>query len=60
MQLKELIRAVSIVAGLALVPCGSVPALAQVFAPTNPSVKCPKGPYTLEETSPRIVPHAYK
>lgn len=29
---------------------------AGMFAPTNPSVKCPKGPYTLEETSPRIVP----
>ena len=33
---------------------------AGLFAPTNPSVKCPKGPYTLEETSPRIVPHAPK
>ena len=31
-----------------------------MFAPTNPSVKCPKGPYTLEETSPRIVPHVHK
>lgn len=33
---------------------------AGMFAPTNPSVKCPKGPYTLEETSPRIVPHVNK
>jgi len=33
---------------------------AGLFAPTNPSVKCPKGPYTLEETSPRIVPHPPK
>ena len=28
-----------------------------MFAPTNPSVKCPKGPYTFEEAAPRIVPH---
>jgi hypothetical protein len=28
-----------------------------MFAPTNPRVKCPKGPYTLEETAPRVVPH---
>ena len=28
-----------------------------MFAPTNPKVKCPKGPYTLEEHAPRIVPH---
>ena len=27
------------------------------FAPTNPSLKCPKGPYSLEEAAPRIVPH---
>lgn len=27
-----------------------------LFAPTNPKVKCPKGPYTLVETAPRIVP----
>jgi hypothetical protein len=33
---------------------------AGMFAPTNPSLKCPKGPYTLEEVSPRIVPHAHK
>jgi hypothetical protein len=34
---------------------------AGLFAPTNPSVKCPKGAaYTLEETSPRLVPHANK
>ena len=33
---------------------------AGMFAPTNPNVKCPKGPYTLEETSPRIVPHGHK
>ena len=33
---------------------------AGMFAPTNPAVKCPKGPYTLEEASPRIVPHANK
>lgn len=30
---------------------------AGMFAPTNPKVKCPKGPYTLEESAPRIVPH---
>jgi len=30
---------------------------AGLFSPTNPKVKCPKGPYTLEEVSPRIVPH---
>lgn len=28
-----------------------------MFAPTNPKVKCPKGPYTLEESAPRIVSH---
>ena len=28
-----------------------------MFAPTHPGVKCPKGPYTLEERAPRIVPH---
>ncbi len=28
-----------------------------MFAPTNPNVKCPKGPYTFEEAVPRIVPH---
>jgi len=28
-----------------------------MFAPTNPKVKCPKGPYTLEEAAPGIVPH---
>jgi hypothetical protein len=28
-----------------------------IFAPTNPRVKCPKGPYTLEEAAPAIVPH---
>jgi hypothetical protein len=33
---------------------------AGLFAPTNPRVKCPKGPYTLEEVSPQIVPHAHK
>ena len=34
---------------------------AGMFAPTNPAVKCPpKDPYTLEEVSPRIVPHAHK
>ena len=33
---------------------------AGMFAPTNPNVRCPKGPYSLEETSPRIVPHAHK
>ena len=31
-----------------------------MFSPTNPNVKCPKGTYTLEETSPRIVPHDHK
>ena len=30
---------------------------AGLFAPTNPDVKCPKSPYTLRETAPRIVPH---
>ncbi len=30
---------------------------AGMFAPTNPKVKCPKGTYTLEEVSPKIVPH---
>lgn len=25
------------------------------FAPTNPKLNCPKGPYTLEETAPRLV-----
>ena len=28
-----------------------------MFSPTNPKVKCPKGVYTFEETSPKIVPH---
>ncbi|MGH8675346.1 MAG: hypothetical protein ACREVG_13655 [Burkholderiales bacterium] len=28
-----------------------------MFAPTNPKIKCPKGPYTFEETAPKIVPH---
>jgi hypothetical protein len=27
-----------------------------VFAPTNPRLRCPKGPYTLEEEAPRLVP----
>jgi hypothetical protein len=26
-----------------------------VFAPTNPEVNCPKGPYTLEEPAPRLL-----
>lgn len=30
---------------------------AGLFAPTNPSLKCPKGPYSLAEEAPRIVPH---
>jgi hypothetical protein len=30
---------------------------AGMFAPTNPRIKCPKGPYTLEETAPKLVPH---
>jgi hypothetical protein len=30
---------------------------AGLFAPTNPSLKCPKGPYSLAEQAPRIVPH---
>jgi hypothetical protein len=30
---------------------------AGLFSPTNPDVKCPKGPYTLQETAPRLVPH---
>jgi len=30
---------------------------ADMFAPTNPKIKCPKGPYTFEETAPKIVPH---
>jgi hypothetical protein len=30
---------------------------AGMFAPTNPKVKCPPGPYTLQEVSPKIVPH---
>ena len=29
---------------------------AGMFAPTNPKIKCPKGPYTMEETAPKIVP----
>jgi len=28
-----------------------------MISPTNPKVKCPKGPYTFEETSPKIVQH---
>jgi hypothetical protein len=28
---------------------------AGMFAPTNPKVKCPKGPYTFEEVAPKIV-----
>jgi hypothetical protein len=28
---------------------------AGMFAPTNPNVKCPKGPYTFEEVAPNIV-----
>ena len=28
-----------------------------MFAPTNPGVKCPKGPYTLEKSAPRILLH---
>jgi hypothetical protein len=27
-----------------------------MFAPTNPNLKCPKGPYTFEEAVPRILP----
>lgn len=27
-----------------------------MFAPTNPDVKCPKAPYTFQETAPRLVP----
>ena len=30
---------------------------AGMFSPTNPKIKCPKGPYTFEETAPKIVPH---
>jgi len=30
---------------------------AGMFSPTNPKVKCPKGVYTFEETSPKIVQH---
>ena len=30
---------------------------AGMFSPTNPKVKCPAGPYTLQETAPKIVPH---
>lgn len=30
---------------------------AGMFAATNPKIKCPKGPYTFEETAPKIVPH---
>jgi hypothetical protein len=30
---------------------------AGLFAPTNPDVKCPKAPYTLRETAPRVVSH---
>lgn len=30
---------------------------AGLFAPTNPNVKCPKGPYTINEAAPRVVPH---
>jgi hypothetical protein len=30
---------------------------AGLFSPTNPDVKCPKGPYTIQETAPRLVPH---
>ena len=30
---------------------------AGMFAPTNPKIKCPKGPYTFEETAPKVVPH---
>jgi len=26
-----------------------------LFSPTNPGVKCPKGPYTFEEVAPKIV-----
>lgn len=28
-----------------------------MFSPTNPKVRCPKGPYTFEETAPKLVPH---
>jgi hypothetical protein len=32
-----------------------------MFAPTNPKVNCPpKAAYTIEESSPRIVPHTHK
>lgn len=30
---------------------------AGMFAPTNPSVKCPESPYTFRETAPSLVPH---
>ncbi len=30
---------------------------AGMFAATNPKIKCPKGPYTFEETAPKIVTH---
>lgn len=30
---------------------------AGLFAPTNPNLKCPKGPYSFAETAPSIVPH---
>ena len=30
---------------------------AGMFAPTNPSVKCPDSPYTFKETAPALVPH---
>ena len=30
---------------------------AGMFSPTNPSLKCPKATYTLQETAPKIVPH---
>ena len=30
---------------------------AGMFAPTNPNVKCPQGPYTFAEAAPRIVRH---
>jgi hypothetical protein len=28
---------------------------AGMFTPTNPAIKCPKGPYTIEEVSPKLL-----
>ena len=30
---------------------------AGTFSPTNPNVKCPKGPYSFSESAPKLVPH---